>query len=166
MMTRTSHDSFTIERHYEAPRASVFDAWAKPVVRALWFAGGAEWKVKIREQDFRVGGQERVRGEWGSGKSSDFRSIYHDIVANERIVFVYDMYVDDVMISVSTGTVELYDDGAGTRMRYTEHGVFLEYDDDGSRERGTNFLMDRLGAQVESRPFAAGNASDARLQDA
>ncbi len=164
-MTRTAHDSFTIERTYDAPRAMVFDAWSKPALREKWFAGGGQWTVLIREQDFRVGGQERVRGQW-ENSTSDFRSVFHDIVPNERIIFVYDMYVDDRMISVSTGTVELFDAGSGTRMRYTEQGVFIDYDDKGSREHGTNFLLDRLGAFLDGRPFAAAGAHDSKLEQA
>ena len=152
-MTRTAHDSFTIERTYDFPRASVFDAWSKPELRARWFAGGDGWTVVIREQDFRVGGQERVRGEWRDGRSSDFRSTYHDIVDGERIVFVYDMYVGDEMISVSIGTVELFAAGTGTRMRYTEQGTYLDYDDKGSREHGTNLLVERLGAFLAGQPM-------------
>jgi uncharacterized protein YndB with AHSA1/START domain len=152
-MTRTAHDSFTIERTYDAARASVFAAWSRPELREKWFAGGDGWTVVIREQDFRIGGHERVRGEWQDGRSSDFRSTYHDIVDGERIVFVYDMYVGDEMISVSIGTVELFDAGAGTRMRYTEQGAYLDYDDKGSREHGSNILVDRLGAFLASQPM-------------
>ncbi|HMI19620.1 MAG TPA: SRPBCC family protein [Sphingomonas sp.] len=165
-MTGTSHDSFTIERHYDASRASVFDAWAKPELRERWFAGGEGWTVLIREQDFRTGGHERVRGQWQDGRTSDFRSTYHDIVDGERIVFVYDMYVSDEKISVSVATVELYDDGGGTRMRYTEQGAYLEYADDGSREQGSNFLVDRLGAFLEGRPLPTPVGCGVRSEDA
>jgi hypothetical protein len=46
---------------------------------------------------------------------------------------------------VSLATIELKPEGAQTRVTVTEHGVFLDgYDDNGSREHGTNWLMDRL----------------------
>jgi len=161
-MTRTAHDSFTIERTYDFPRVAVFDAWSKPELRKIWFAAGDDCRVLIREQDFRVGGHERVRGEWPDGRSSDFRSTYHDIVDGERIVFVYDMYVGDEMISVSIGTVELFAAGSGTRMRYTEQGVYLDYDDKGSREHGTTILMDRLGAFLADQPMLSHEGCGAR----
>jgi hypothetical protein len=42
--------------------------------------------------------------------------------------------------------VEFAPAGGGTRLKYTEQGVFLDgYDDAGSRERGTSALMDALG---------------------
>ena len=157
-MTRTSHDSFTTERRYDAPRARVFDAWAKPELRERWFAGGDNSIVTHRSQDFRVGGKERLSGRWTDGKTSDFQATYHDIVDAVRIVFVYDMYVGSEKISVSLATVEFAEEGDGTLMRYTEQGAFLEYDDNGSREAGTNFLLDRLGALLAGRPLENGNA--------
>jgi hypothetical protein len=40
---------------------------------------------------------------------------------------------------------------AGTRLRVTEQGAFLDgYDDAGSREHGTGLLLDRLGASTTS----------------
>ena len=65
---------------------------------------------------------------------------------DRRIVYAYDMYVDDAKISVSLATVEIAPEGSGTRMRFTEQAVFLDgYDDAGSRERGTGGLLDSLG---------------------
>ena len=53
-------------------------------------------------------------------------------------------------ISVSLATIEFKAVGTGTRLLLTETGAFLDgYDDAGSREHGTNFLMDRMGATLE-----------------
>ena len=49
-------------------------------------------------------------------------------------------------MSVSVTTVELLADGAGTRLRYTEQGVFLDGEDKPElREHGTTELLDKLG---------------------
>jgi hypothetical protein len=41
----------------------------------------------------------------------------------------------------------------GTKMTITEQGAFLDgYDDAGSRERGTNLLMDALARSLGSEP--------------
>jgi hypothetical protein len=38
---------------------------------------------------------------------------------------------------------------ARTTLKVTEQGAFLDgYDDDGSRERGTGFLLDEIGASL------------------
>ena len=56
------------------------------------------------------------------------------------------MHLDERKISVSLATMELTAEGEGCRVKVTEQGLFLDgYDDAGSRERGTAFLLDRLG---------------------
>ena len=54
------------------------------------------------------------------------------------------MYVNEKRISVSLSTVEIEPAGAGTKLKYTEQCAFLDgYDDAGSREQGTRWLLDQ-----------------------
>jgi uncharacterized protein YndB with AHSA1/START domain len=87
-----------------------------------------------------------LSGEWPTGTVSKFDCTYFDIVPNERIVYVYEMHLDDKKISVSLATVEFkWADGGATRLIVTEQGAFLDgYDDAGSRKHGTNDLLDRM----------------------
>jgi len=95
-------------------------------------------------------GREHVQGRWESGVVSTFDALYHDVVPNERIVYAYTMHLDERKISVSLATLELKPAGTGTRLVMTEQGAFLDgYDDAGSRERGTQFLLDALGRSLE-----------------
>ena len=97
--------------------------------------------------DFRVGGKERVRGQHANGITSDFHCTYHNIVPGRRVIYVYDMYVDDVLISISQVTVDIEPHAQGTRQLFTEQAVFLDgFEDNGGRERGSNFLVDQIGA--------------------
>jgi uncharacterized protein YndB with AHSA1/START domain len=149
-VTEAVHGSFTLERVYAATPARVFRAWAEPAIKARWFVGIDGWQPLERSIDFRVGGKERLRGRKGSGIVSTFDSVYHDIVADQRIIYCYDMRLDDRHISVSLATVTLKPEGAGTRLTLTEQGVFLDgYDDGGSRERGTRILLEQLGEALE-----------------
>jgi len=142
--------SFTIHRTYAAPVAMVFQAFADPDAKARWFARHDDLKVLIREQDFRPGGRDRVKGKFANGRVSDFQCEYRDIVENERIVYVYDMIVDDRKISVSLAILTFAKDGKGTRLSATEHGAFLDgYDDAGAREHGTGILLDQLGEALK-----------------
>src|SRR5262245_52520322 len=130
-----THGSFSIERVYDAAPARVFGAWADPAAKARWFAGPAEWTMLERFIDFRVGGKERLSGRKGSGIVSTFDAVYHDIMPDQRIIYCYDMRLDDVHISVSLATIILAPAGAGTRLTFAEQAVFLDgYDDSGSRE--------------------------------
>ena len=145
-MTRSvTHASFTITRHWKASPARVFAAFADQQKKDLWFGGGAEWTPVSRSFDFREGGKEHAAGRWKSGVVSKFDCIYLDIVPNQRIIYSYVMHLDDRKISVSQAAIELHPDGEGTRFVLTEYGDYLDgYDDAGSREHGTNFLMDAL----------------------
>ncbi len=72
-----------------------------------------------------------------------------DIVPNERIVSTYEMYMDDARMSVSLATVELAADGPGTRLVYTEQGVYLDGPDGtASRESGTRDLFENLAGEL------------------
>ncbi len=145
------HAAFTLERTYDAPVERVFHALSDAAAKAKWFGGeDGQWRQIERSMDFRVGGRERLKGRWEGGVVSTFDAVYHDIVANERIVYTYEMYLDDTKISVSLATLQLKSVGPGrTTLKVTEQGAFLDgYDDAGSRERGTGFLLDRLGASL------------------
>jgi uncharacterized protein YndB with AHSA1/START domain len=148
VMTRsTHHGTFVIERAFAFARSVVFAAWADPVAKARWFTGPAQWRQLDREFDFRVGGHERLSGGPPGGRVSIFSSSYYDIVQDERIVYAYDMRLNEARISVSLATVEFKADGAATQLIVTEQGVFLDgYDDAGSREHGTRALLDQLDA--------------------
>jgi uncharacterized protein YndB with AHSA1/START domain len=144
------HAMFCIERHYPASRAQVFKALTDPEAKAKWFVGGDGYTVLARHMDARPGGREHVRGRKESGFVSTFDAIYHDVVQDERIVYSYEMHLDDRKISVSLATFELKPEGSGTRLVMTEQGAFLDgYDDAGSRERGSNFLLDALGKSLQ-----------------
>jgi uncharacterized protein YndB with AHSA1/START domain len=146
----TTYGTFSIERVYDAAPARVFRAWADPAAKARWFVGPADWQLLERAIDFRVGGTERLSGRKGSGIVSTFDGFYHDIVPDQRIIYCYDMRLDEVHISASLATVQLAPGGAGTLLTFTEQAVFLDgYDDSGSRERGTRILLEQLGGELQ-----------------
>ena len=102
--------------------------------------------------DFRLGGRELNRGGPPGGTVHTFDARYHDIVEDERIVYSYELYLDDQRMSVSLATIELTPHDGGTRMVFTEQGVFLDgVDDPANREHGTNLLVDALGTALEQR---------------
>jgi uncharacterized protein YndB with AHSA1/START domain len=60
------------------------------------------------------------------------------------------MHLDDVRISVSLTTVEFQPSGTGTRLIFTEQGVFLDGTDSAAqREQGTQGVLDKLGAALQ-----------------
>lgn len=150
-LTPASFGSFTLRRSYRASPERVFHALSDPQAKGRWFVGGAEYALLERVMDVRPGGRERVSGRWPSGVVSTFDAIYFDVVAPRRLVYAYEMHLDERKISVSLATMEIASEGEGSRLSVTEQGAFLNgYEDAGSREHGTGALLDRLGVWLEA----------------
>ncbi len=146
----TKHATFTIERTYPAAPTRVFKAFSDAKAKAKWFAWPEDQQVDRPQMDFRVGGCEHAAGGPKGGPVHSFDAMYQDIVPNERIIYSYDMHLDKQRISVSLTTIVLQPAGAGTRLVFTEQGVFLDgFDDPGVREKGTRDLLDALGKSLE-----------------
>jgi len=148
------HASFTITRRWKAAPARVFAAFADEKQKDKWFAGPGSWVAIERKFDFREGGHETLAGKWNTGMVTRFDCVYRDIVppagdAEGRIIYSYNMFVDDKKISVSLATMQLKKEDRGTKLMVSEQGAFLDgYDDAGSREHGTGYLLDKLGAAL------------------
>jgi len=148
------HGQFTLTRNWKASPERVFAAFATEEGKAKWFASGPGMHIQEKRFDFREGGNEIMQGKHASGMVSRFDCLYRDIVPPAggdagRIVYSYVMHLDGKKISVSQACIEIRPEAGGTKLVVTEYGDFLDgYDDAGSREHGTNFLMDQLGKSL------------------
>ena len=148
-MTKRSvtHSTFGLEREYAVPPARVFAAWSDPEAKSEWF-GASDFEL-----DFRIGGREVNRGGPEGGPVFTYDARYQDIVDGERIVYTYDMLMDDTRISVSVTTVEFEPSADGTRLTYTEQCAFLDgHDTPEQREQGTGTLFEKLAQVLEREP--------------
>lgn len=146
-----AHATFHLTRTYDAPVARVWKALTDEAAKQKWFGGTpGKWELLERHMDVRVGGSERLQGRWEGGVVSTFEAIYHDVIPNERLVYTYEMHLDDKKISVSLATMQLKAERGKTTLTVTEQGAFLDgYDEAGSREQGTSHLLDALGASLK-----------------
>jgi uncharacterized protein YndB with AHSA1/START domain len=148
------HASFTITRHWKHAPSRVFEAFAKEDAKRKWFAGPPGFEQHEKSFDFREGGRETLSGKHASGMVTAFDCLYRDIVAptateSGRIIYSYVMHLNGNKISVSQAAIEISPEAGGTRFVLTEYGDYLDgYDDAGSREHGTNFLIDQLGKSL------------------
>jgi uncharacterized protein YndB with AHSA1/START domain len=156
-MTQTAersevHATFTLERTYPVPVARVWTAFADLEAKRAWFGTQHDdLTMTAFDDDFRVGGQGINDGRFGDGPMSKFRSTYTDIVEQQRIVYVYDMWLDDAHISTSVTTVTLEPTDEGTRLVFVEHGVHLDgHASAEGREEGTGEILDALGRSLVS----------------
>jgi len=154
-----THATFVIERSYPASPDRVFDAFADPVIRRRWFAEGEGWVVDEFTVDFSEGGSELSRFRFRDGPPVRNDTVYHEIVADQRIVFSYAMTVGDKRISVSLATVEIAAEGSGARLSYTEQGAYLDGADQPSdREEGCRELYEALARELERQAGAPSGA--------
>jgi uncharacterized protein YndB with AHSA1/START domain len=125
-----------------------FAAWADPKATARWFVGSDAHL----ELDFRVGGREHSRGSAPDGRAYSYEALYQDIVLAQRIVYTYDMLLQETRISVSLATVEFTPVGDnGTRLVFTEQGAFLDgHESPGRRAEGMGSLLDALDKELQS----------------
>jgi uncharacterized protein YndB with AHSA1/START domain len=134
--------TFTLERDFPVSPATVFAAWADPTTKRQWFAPTADH----HELDFRVGGRETNRSD-----ALSFTSIYHDIVANERIVYSSSLLNGDRPVTASLTTVQFFAEGAGTRVLLIEQDSFLDgYEEPTWREQGTASWLGALAVLLKS----------------
>jgi uncharacterized protein YndB with AHSA1/START domain len=128
-MSKTYHDTFKIERTFDAPPARLFKAHADVKAKARWFGGPPDWDSGELQSDFRVGGKEYHKGGPKGGFVSEYSATYLDIVPNERIIISYEMTLDGKKMSVSLATTEFIAAGPGgkaTKMVFTEQGTYLD----------------------------------------
>lgn len=149
-MSIHQHD-FTIERRFRQRPEQTFRAFSDPELRQRWFGAPSTWTETEWTLDFQVGGGELSAGRDDRGAHHLFRSRFHDIVPDERIVFAYDLLLDARLVSVSLTTIELHGDNGGTHLVFTEHGAFFDdLEDPAEREHGTGLLLDGLDAVLTS----------------
>lgn len=155
---QVTNSSFTIERILPSTKERAFAAWANADSKRRWFACHDDWKTVEFSLDFQVGGKETNLVLTPSGSRHVFDATYYDIIPNERIVYAFGMYVDNIRISVSLVTVLFESVIVGrTRMVFTEQIVLLQKptskgfsteEEVRGRVEGTNAGFDRLEKEL------------------
>ena len=158
------HDTFVIERTYPARPSRVFAAFASEEAKSSWGDTGdlepaAQQHAGPTEFDFRAGGRERFSHKM-QGTTYRYDALYYDIVPDQRLVYCYEMFADDVRISVSVATIEFAKSGEGTALSWTEQGAYLDGIDGAEapalRKEGTTEMLEGLTSYLQRRAAADG----------
>jgi uncharacterized protein YndB with AHSA1/START domain len=149
MPSALTHATFCVERVYDAAPARVFHAFTDKAARMRWFFKTDSWTLHAHSG-----------GELGVGKTESSRfsppgadviitndSTYLDVAPDERLIFAYAMTLGGAPLSSSLSTVEFKPEGKGTRIVFTEQGVYLDGNVPG-RIEGTEGLLTTLGEEL------------------
>jgi uncharacterized protein YndB with AHSA1/START domain len=148
------HSTFVIERSYPKSPKIVFAAFIDPPRLRRWFAEGPSHEVEEFHEDFKLGGELRLRYRFKEGTPFPGVAItnvghFHEIVPDRRLVIAQTMDLGDKRISAALVTVELVAEGEGTRMTCTHQGAFFEgADGPKMREAGWNTMFDKLAKEL------------------
>jgi uncharacterized protein YndB with AHSA1/START domain len=132
--------SLTLKRRLKAPPAKVFAAWTDPEKVKRWMGPGNVEAVSA-ESDVRVGGRYRWVMRAPSGEEYDVSGVYHEIVANEKLVFTWAW--KSAPESETLVTVLLEPDGDGTLLTLT-HEQFADEDARNRHQGGWNGALDKM----------------------
>jgi uncharacterized protein YndB with AHSA1/START domain len=76
-----------IERSFDAPAESVFDAWTSPEVMRRWFHVAPDWETPEAEVDLGAGGEIRVMMRRPDGTEHVIAGEFMEIDRPRRLVF-------------------------------------------------------------------------------
>jgi len=157
-----THGTFTIEKRYPHAPEKVFNAFRDPDKKRRWMGGeddpysaarkhhGDGFEVISFEMNFKVDEFERWTFRVPGGELMRNDTCYHSIIPNHSIVFVYTMDCGDHRMSSSQNTVEFIGDGQGTKLVFTEHGVYFDGPEAArGREQGTTDVLAKLGEELD-----------------
>ncbi len=119
-------DTIHISRIFNAPRELVYRAWTEPEMLVHWF-GCAAFSTKSATADARVGGAWRVVMRSPEGEDFPAYGTFEELTPVERIVLTHQWEKQVAGVNPphlgTRVTVELIEEGAGTRLEFRQTGL-------------------------------------------
>jgi uncharacterized protein YndB with AHSA1/START domain len=121
-----TNKTLTLDRLIEAPVESVFPLWIEAEHLAKWFAP-KNFTVPFCKVDARVGGEIRLDMQGPDGTRYPMRSVFIELVPNERIVTRNQAMICDSEASLEVINTITFTAEAG-KTRLTVHAEVLRVD--------------------------------------
>lgn len=148
-VTTPAADELRITRVFNAPRQLVWQAWTTPAMLVHWF-GCAAFSTIDAEADVREGGQWRVVMRAPDGTDYPAYGTYTAVRPIDHLAFTHQWEKQVVEVNPANHrtqvTVDLYEEGAKTRMEFRQTGLASE-DSRDSHIGGWCDSMDKLAEQ-------------------
>lgn len=148
-VTTPTADELRITRVFNAPRKLVWQAWTTPAMLVHWF-GCAAFSTIDAEADVREGGQWRVVMRAPDGTDFPAYGTYTAVRPIDHLAFTHQWEKQVVEVNPANHrtqvTVDLYEEGAKTRMEFRQTGLASEASRD-SHIGGWCDSMDKLAEQ-------------------
>ncbi len=145
-------DEIRITRVFDAPRELVWKAWTKPVMLVRWF-GCAAFSTVSAEADVKEGGSYRVILRNPDGEDIPIYGRYTAVRPVDHLAFTHLWEKPPVPENPAHHpthvTVDLHEDGGGTRMEFRQTGLVTEASRD-SHVGGWCDSMDALAEELKS----------------
>ncbi|MES1212776.1 MAG: SRPBCC domain-containing protein [Leifsonia sp.] len=151
--------SFTIPLDLPLPPEQVWPYFAERALREKWVRMPGPSRTAYRRFDFRVGGGETLSNTFTSRdqlEAIENRSVFVNIVENERIIFTYQASVAGQLRWVALATVDLAPAADRTRLDWTEQYSFVRLSTPGGVDDvkhligGTRLRLNGLVALVDA----------------
>ena len=146
-------DSFEMDEAFACPVQKLFAAFTDPVTKRAWYADGAHAETHETLEyalDPQVGGKEVFRLALNDktpmpGLEIEMVGECVARVDNALLVYASRMSARGQVVSITNEAFEFTADGAGSRLRLTQQGAYLEGSDGPElRRRGHEQLLSDL----------------------
>ncbi len=133
---------------FDAPRERVFEAFTDPALIPKWW-GVSDEELTVEKMEVTPGGSWRFVMKSSDGSEFQFRGVYHDVVAPEKLITTW-QYEGAPSVMLETVTFEEQPEG---KTKVTDQLVFQSLADReamlaGGMDGGSNPMMERLAKLI------------------
>jgi len=131
-----------LERTFAAPREKVYAAWTTPEALTRWFGPSDDYTIVVDPFEPRPGGRYRIEMRHKGGAVHPITGVYQQLTPPSKLVFTW-KWEDAPERGDTLVTVELFEDGTGTRLVLT-HERFPDVPVREAHDKGWTASLDRL----------------------